>query len=100
MDALTIYFTCHALGINVGVAAAFVIFMFTKMIFMIAFIPGGIGIFEFVMTLLLVAYGIPTGASLSITLLSRLFTFWFPLPIGWYLYHHYMRREELADKIA
>lgn len=96
MNALTIYFTCYALSIPISMAAAFVIFMFTKMIFMIAFVPGGIGIYEFVMTLLLVAYGIPTGTSLSITLLSRLFTFWLPLPIGWYLYRRYMKRHEVV----
>ena len=45
--------------------------------------PGGIGVVEGTMTLLLVAYGMHTPVALAGILLYRLISFWLLLPIGW-----------------
>jgi len=87
MNVLTFYIAARALGLQIPFAAAFVTFTLTKFVSMLAFIPGGIGIFEVLMTLILVAYGFSAGSALGVTLLARIFTFWLPLPIGWWLYN-------------
>ena len=45
--------------------------------------PGGVGVVEGALSLLLVAYGVPTGASVAAVLLYRLISFWILVPIGW-----------------
>ncbi len=45
--------------------------------------PGGIGIVEGTLSLLLVAYGMPTGTAVAAVLLYRIISFWIFVPIGW-----------------
>lgn len=45
--------------------------------------PGGIGIVEGTLSLLLIAYGMPTGTAVAAVLLYRIISFWIFVPIGW-----------------
>jgi len=45
--------------------------------------PGGIGVVEGTLTLLLVCYGMHTGTALAAVLLYRIISFWTLVPIGW-----------------
>lgn len=45
--------------------------------------PGGIGVVEGSLTVLLVAYGLHSGTALAAVLLYRLISFWIMVPIGW-----------------
>jgi putative heme transporter len=45
--------------------------------------PGGIGVVEGTLSVLLVAYGMPSDTALSAVLLYRIISFWILVPIGW-----------------
>jgi putative heme transporter len=45
--------------------------------------PGGIGVVEGTLTVLLVAYGLPSGTAVAAVLLYRIISFWVLVPVGW-----------------
>ena len=45
--------------------------------------PGGIGVVEGTLSLLLVAYGMPTDTAVAAVLLYRIISFWVLVPVGW-----------------
>lgn len=45
--------------------------------------PGGIGVVEGTLSLLLAAYGMPTETAVAAVLLYRIISFWALVPIGW-----------------
>jgi hypothetical protein len=45
--------------------------------------PGGIGVVEGVMTVLLVAYGMHSATAVAAVLLYRIISFWSLVPLGW-----------------
>src|SRR3989344_1117486 len=94
---LTLFAVSHAIGSPMPFVACFVAFTFSKFLSMVSVIPGAPGIFETAMTLILVAFGIPAAPALTATILTRAFTFWLPMPIGWMLYHHYTKKWASAE---
>ena len=47
------------------------------------FTPGGLGVVEGTASLLLIAYGMPSGTAVAAVLLYRIISFWVLVPIGW-----------------
>ncbi len=94
---ITLYLISLAIGHPISFILAFVVFTLVKFISMIAFVPGGLGVFEGGMTLIFISFGVPANPAFAMTMLLRAFTFWFPMPIGWILYRYYSHREELAN---
>jgi putative heme transporter len=45
--------------------------------------PGGIGVVEGTLTVLLVAYGVQSGTAVAAVLLYRIISFWVLVPVGW-----------------
>lgn len=97
LNVLTLHFISFAIGFPIGFSVAFIAFVLTKFISMIAFVPGAFGVFEGGMTLILASFGVSAGVALAMTLLFRAFTFWFPMPVGWFLYRWYLHRQELTN---
>ena len=98
---LTLYVIAHALGTPIPFWICFIAFTFSKFISMISIVPGAPGVFEGIMTLILLAFGIDKNIALAATILTRAFTFWLPMPIGWFLYGRYMKKfEQTNDKVA
>ena len=100
--ALTLYLISWALGHPIPFAACFVAFTFSKFLSMISVVPGAQGVFEGAMTLILISFGVDKSVALAATLLTRAFTFWLPMPIGWILYGRYLKQFEKNehDKIV
>lgn len=94
---LTLYFISFAIGHPISFTLAFVVFTLVKFLSMIAFVPGGLGVFEGSMTLIFISFGVPANPAFAMTMLLRAFTFWFPMPIGWILYRYYSHRQELEN---
>lgn len=63
----------------------------------ISVLPGGVGIFEALMTTVLIAAGVPAALSLSVTVTYRILNMLIQLPAGYYFYHK-MLREPRSDK--
>ncbi|HEA28654.1 MAG TPA: flippase-like domain-containing protein [Leeuwenhoekiella sp.] len=91
----TLYFLSFAVDSKISFSVAFITFTLTKFLSMIAFVPGGLGVFEGGMTLILISFGVPAQPAFAMTLLLRAFTFWLPMPVGWILYKWILHRQEL-----
>ncbi len=96
-NILSLYFITLAIDFPISFSASFIAFTLTKFISMISFVPGALGVFEGVMTLILVTFGMPAEAAFAATLLLRAFTFWLPMPVGWILYRWILNKQELAN---
>ena len=94
---LTLYFISLAIGQPIGFRLALIVFSLVRFIGMVAFVPGALGVFEASMTLILISFGVASGAALAMTLLLRAFTFWLPMPVGWALYRWYYMQYKLQS---
>ena len=92
VNMFTVYFVSQAVNLPLSIPAVIVVYSLTKLIAMASFTPSGIGFFEVTMTLLLASFGITTGAAIVMTLLTRAFTFWIPIPVGWIVYHRFIKK--------
>ena len=54
---------------------------------LIAVLPGGVGVYEALMTAVLASAGIPVAVSLPVTIMYRILTILMQLPIGYFYYH-------------
>ena len=95
VNIFTLYFISFAIGHPLSFRLAFVVFSLMRFIGMVTFVPGGLGVFEASMTLILISFGVAAGPAFAMTLILRAFTFWFPMPIGWALYRWYFWQEKL-----
>ena len=71
-------------GASVGLGLALLIYASTTIAGALSFLPGGLGVTEGAMTLLLVAnaVGVDKGTATAATILTRLATLWFAVAIG------------------
>ena len=97
----TLYVIAWSLGTPIPFAVCFIAFTFSKFLSMISVVPGAPGVFEGAMTLILLSFGIDASPALTATILTRAFTFWLPMPIGWLLYRKYTKQfETMDDKVV
>ncbi len=100
VNIFTLYFISFAIGHPISFRLAFIVFSLMRFIGMVTFVPGGLGVFEASMTLILISFGVSAGPALAMTLILRAFTFWLPMPIGWALYRWYFWQEKLETAYA
>lgn len=93
---LTLYLIAMGLEHPIPLAACFVAFTFSKFLSMVSVVPGAPGVFEGAMTLILISFGVDKSVAFAATILTRAFTFWLPMPIGWILYGRYLKQFEAA----
>jgi uncharacterized protein (TIRG00374 family) len=99
-NVITLYFISFAIDTRIGFSVAFIAFTLTKFLSMISFIPGALGVFEGGMTLILISLQVPAAPAFAMTLLLRAFTFWLPMPVGWFLYHRYLNKPNGESAVA
>lgn len=86
-EILCIYVIYIAFGEWVNFGAIIVAYSVANFAGTISVLPGGIGIYEALMTTVLVAAGIPVALSLPVTIMYRVLTAAIQLPPGYYYYH-------------
>jgi uncharacterized protein (TIRG00374 family) len=91
-DALTIYALFNGLGITVSPYTILLGLVSTKIISTLPFLPGALILYESSMSFFFVSLGVPLGPAIMITLLYRLLSFWFPIPVGLFLYRRWLQR--------
>lgn len=92
-EVLCIYVVYLAFGEIVNLGAVILAYAVANFAGMVSVMPGGIGVYEALMTGVLVAAGVPAGLSLSVTVMYRVLNTIIQVPPGWILYH-----AALADK--
>ncbi|SHN25166.1 lysylphosphatidylglycerol synthase transmembrane domain-containing protein [Chitinophaga sp. CF418] len=93
VDALTILALFEGLGIPVSMFSVLLCFICTKIVSTLPISPGALVVYESGMTFFFTSLGLPLGASVIVTLLYRLLSFWFPMPAGFLLYRSWLRAK-------
>lgn len=89
---LSIYAVYVAFGSWVNLGAIILAYSVANFAGLVSVLPGGAGIYEALMTGVLVAGGIPAALSLPVTVMFRVLSTLIQLPPGYILYHQNMRR--------
>lgn len=97
-EMLCIYIIYIAFGEWVNFGAIIVAYAVANFAGLISVLPGGIGIYEALMTSVLVAAGIPVSLSLPVTIMYRVLTSAIQLPPGYFFYHRAIHKGKLASQ--
>lgn len=92
---LYIAFMAHGAWVNPG--AVIVAYVIANLVGFIAILPGGIGLYEPLMTAVLISGGVQPGLALSATLVYRVISLLLSLLSGYFLYQRAIRRYGTAE---
>lgn len=100
-EVLTIYMVYIALGSLINPGALIIAYAVANFAGLIAVLPGGVGVYEGLMTATLASAGVPKGLALSATVIYRVLQMAFFLPIGYFYYQRAIKRggSELKQEI-
>ncbi len=88
----TIYVVYIAYGQYVNPGAVIIAYALANFAGLVAVLPGGIGIYEGLMTAVLVSAGVPAGLAISVTIMYRVINLTLSLPLGYYYYHRALNK--------
>jgi uncharacterized protein (TIRG00374 family) len=97
-EVLKIYVVYLAFGEWVNIGAVILAYSVANFAGLVSVMPGGIGIYEALMTGVLAAAGVPARLSLPVTVMYRVFSTMLQLPIGYYFYNKTLRQNQ--DEMA
>lgn len=86
-ELATIYVVYIAYGQFVNPGAIIIAYAIANFAGLIAVLPGGIGVYEGLMTAVLVSAGVPAGLAISVTIMYRVINMLLSLPIGYFYYN-------------
>lgn len=86
-EVSSIYLVYLAFGTVVNPGAIIIAYAIANFAGIISVLPGGIGIYEALMTAVLVAAGVPASVSLPVTIMYRVLNMTIALPQGGWLYY-------------
>ncbi|MBI2008896.1 flippase-like domain-containing protein [Candidatus Saccharibacteria bacterium] len=90
-EIAALYVVYIAFGNYVNIGAVILAYAVANFAGLISVLPAGIGIYEGLMTAVLVATGIPAGLSISVTIMFRIVTMFIQLPPGYFFYQRAVR---------
>lgn len=96
-EVLTIYLAYLALGQVVNPGAVILAYSVASFAGLVSVLPGGIGVYETLMTTTLAASGVPKALALSATLIYRIFTMIIFVPAGFILYQMALKKGETEE---
>ena len=86
-EILTIYVVYIAFGQWVNPGAVIIAYAIANFAGLISVLPGGVGIYEALMTAVLASAGVPPAVSIPVTITYRVLNMALQLPPGYYFYH-------------
>lgn len=100
MEVLTIYVVYVAFGHWVNIGAVILAYAVANFAGLVSILPGGIGIYEALMTAVLTAGGIPARVSLPVTVMYRVLSMSLQLPIGYFFYQRALHaKPAIAEQL-
>ena len=87
---MTIYVVYIAFGHYVNIGAVIIAYAIANFAGMVSVLPGGIGIYEALMTAVLATAGVKPELSIPVTIMYRVLNMLIQLPPGYYLYHKFL----------
>jgi uncharacterized protein (TIRG00374 family) len=93
-EVLAVYVVYIAFGKLVNIGAVILAYAVANFAGLVSVMPGGVGIYEALMTAVMASAGVPAGVSLPVTVMYRVLNTLLQIPPGYYLYHRALRRGE------
>lgn len=97
-EVLAIYVVYIAFGEWVNIGAVILAYGIANFAGLISVLPGGIGIYEALMTAVLAATGVPPSLSLPVTVMYRILNTLLQIPPGYYFYHKAIAKGQLSSE--
>lgn len=95
-EVLTVYVVYIAFGEFVNIGAVIIAYAIANFAGMVSVLPGGVGIYEALMTAALAAGGIPAALSIPVVVMYRILSMALQLIPGWFLYHDSLKKGQAA----
>jgi len=93
-EIMTIYVVYVAFGEYVNPGAVIIAYAVANFAGLISVLPGGVGVYEALMTAVLAAAGIPAALSLPVTVMYRILNAVIQLTPGYYFYHKNLHKKK------
>lgn len=97
-EICSIYVVYLAFGEVVNPGAVILAYAIANFAGLVSVLPGGVGIYEGLMTAVLVAGGVPAAISLPVTIMYRVATMAIQLPPGYFFYQRNLQAQTTAQK--
>src|SRR6185369_16914036 len=91
-EIAAVYVVYIAFGEWVNIGAVILAYGIANFAGLVSVLPGGIGIYEALMTTVLAATGVPARLSLPVTVMYRVLNSLIQLPPGYYFYHQAIKQ--------
>lgn len=98
-EVMAIYVVYLSFGESVNFGAIIIAYAVANFAGLVSVLPGGVGIYEALMTAVLASAGIPPGVSLPVTVMYRVVNTLIQVPPGYYLYQRAIRRGEMSPRV-
>lgn len=99
-EIMTVYVVYIAFGDAVNFGSVILAYAVANFAGLISVLPGGVGVYEFLMTLTLSATGVPSSLSIPVTIMYRVLSTVVQLPPGYYFYHKTIQETKEPEQIA
>ena len=99
-EVLAIYVVYIAFDAYVNVGAVILAYAVANFAGLVSVLPGGVGIYEALMTGVLIAAGIPARLSLPVTIMYRVLNTLLQVPPGYVLYHRTLRQAPQEVEVS
>jgi uncharacterized protein (TIRG00374 family) len=100
VEVLSIYVVYIAFGSWVNPGAVIIGYAIANVAGLVSVLPGGVGIYEALMTAVLAASGVPAGVSLPVTVMYRVLSMAIQLPPGFILYNRAVHLKPVGQEGA
>ncbi len=94
-EIITVYVVFIAFGEWVNPGAVIIAYAVANFAGLISVLPGGVGIYEALMTGVLAAAGVPAGTSLPVIIMYRILNMLIQMPPGYYYYHKSIKEDKV-----
>ena len=99
-EVMALYIVYIAFGHFVNIGAVILAYAIANFAGLISVVPGGVGIYEGLMTAVLASTGIPPSLSLPVTITYRVLNTLIQIPPGYYLYQRALRNGNPVPETA
>ncbi|MEO6760819.1 MAG: lysylphosphatidylglycerol synthase transmembrane domain-containing protein [Candidatus Saccharimonadales bacterium] len=99
-EVAAVYVVYIAFGQYVNVGAVILAYAVANFAGLVSVLPGGVGVYEALMTGVLVAAGVPARVSLPVTVMYRVVNTVVQLPFGYFYYHRTLQGRSVKELTA
>jgi uncharacterized protein (TIRG00374 family) len=97
-EILTIFVVYLAFGSIINPGAIIIAYAVANVAGLVAVLPGGVGVYEGLMTAVMASAGVPQALALSATVVYRVFNMGIFLPTGYLLYQRSLKEENIEPE--